>query len=168
MWSYNLALFMNDGRVYYQRRLFYVVWLLHCNMRLMILGLICRWNNCCMGCDSDVVVCWGFMVLCLCMCECWYVVGVWLEMDGSSALSLLVKIVAGWSEFIMDWWVAVCGCGGGELFGYWLSILNDCSGVSWLRSGVGWSGFVLSWGKVKFISSSFFVFGSVFVCLFWF
>ena len=26
-------------------------------------GLICWWNNCGMGCDSDVVVCRGYMVL---------------------------------------------------------------------------------------------------------
>ena len=26
----------------------------------------------------------------------------------------------------MDWLGVVCGCGGGELFGYWLNILNDC------------------------------------------
>ena len=38
----------------------------------------------------------------------------------------------------MDWLVVVCGCGGGEMFGYWLSVLNDCGGVSWMRCGGGW------------------------------
>ena len=58
----------------------------------------------------------------------------------------------------MDCSVVVCGCGGGELFGYWLSVLNDCGGVSWMRFG-GWcSRFAFSWGEPKFISSSFFLF----------
>ena len=64
----------------------------------------------------------------------------------------------------MGWLVVVCVCGGGELFGYGLSVLNDCGGVNWMRCGGGWSRFVFSWGEPKFISSSFFVF--VFVCLF--
>ena len=38
----------------------------------------------------------------------------------------------------MDWLVLVCGCGGGEMFGYWLSVLNDCGGVSWMRCWGGW------------------------------
>ena len=42
----------------------------------------------------------------------------------------------------MDWLVVVCGCGGGELFRYGLSVLNNCGGVSWMRCGGGWSGFV--------------------------
>ena len=42
----------------------------------------------------------------------------------------------------MDCLVVVCGCGGGDLFGYWLSVLNDGGGVSWMRSGGLWSSFV--------------------------
>ena len=37
----------------------------------------------------------------------------------------------------MDWLGVLCGCGGAELFGYWLNVLNDCGGVSWMRSGSG-------------------------------
>ena len=58
----------------------------------------------------------------------------------------------------MDCLVVVCGCGGGDLFGYWLSVLNDGGGVSWMRSGGLWSSFVFFWGEPKFISSSFFFF----------
>ena len=55
---------MGGGRAYYQWCLFCVVaWLLRCSIRLIMSGLICWWNNCGMGCDSDVVVCRGYMVL---------------------------------------------------------------------------------------------------------
>ena len=44
----------------------------------------------------------------------------------------------------MDWLVVVCGCSEGELFGYGLSVLNNCGGVSWMRCVGGWNGFVFS------------------------
>ena len=59
----------------------------------------------------------------------------------------------------MDWLVVVCGCGGGKLFRYGLSVLrvlNNCGVVSWMRCGGGWSGSVFSWGKFEFVSSGFF------------
>ena len=35
----------------------------------------------------------------------------------------------------MDWLVVLCSCSGCELFGIWLSVLDNCGGVSWMRSG---------------------------------
>ena len=73
VWSYTVIIshyldkcsfVMSGGRTYYQRCLFCVVaWLVRCNMRLIMSGLIFWCNNCVMGCDSDVVVCCGYMVL---------------------------------------------------------------------------------------------------------
>ena len=37
----------------------------------------------------------------------------------------------------MECLVVVCHCDGAELLEYWLSILNDCGGVSWMRGGGG-------------------------------
>ena len=44
---------------------------------------------------------------------------------------------SGRSEVFMNFLVIVCGCGEGELFQYWLSVLSDCGGVRWMKSGGG-------------------------------
>ena len=61
---YERSVELGGGRMYYQRCFFCdVVWLFRCSIKLMMSGLNYWWNSCGMGCDSDVVVCWGCMIL---------------------------------------------------------------------------------------------------------
>ena len=60
---YGRSVELGGGRTYYRWCLFCdVAWLLRCNIKLMMSGLICWWKSCGMGFDSDVVVCWGCIV----------------------------------------------------------------------------------------------------------
>ena len=96
---------MGGGRAYYQWCLFCVVaWLLCCSIRLMMSGLICWWNSCGMECDSDVVVCWGYVVL-----VWWRFWCILWEVCSGDCVVLVCMVLVAWL-LLFAWCVSVCLC----------------------------------------------------------
>ena len=88
----------------------YIYWLQGWKRRFIIAGLICLWNSCGLGCDTEatsrveVVTCWGFRVLVwLCL---WCIL--WEACPGRCIVLLCVILV--------DWFLLFVWCGSVGLY----------------------------------------------------